>query len=273
MLIKVEARTPQGTVLSMSPQEAQNGVILAEILGLDPVKAQLVSSPFANLDGAKYRSGRRETRNMIFKFELESDYRDYTIQEVRRRLYGTFMPKMPVTFTFYDSDGPTVSILGRVETLEAPMFTQEPAMNLSVICFAPDFVAVTPQTFTGTTIQSTVDQQRTYDGSTPAGIEFWLRPNRALSSFSIYNRPPDGTLHQLDFAGVLQANDVLYINTKQGEKKVLLTRGGVETSLLYGLSPKSDWITLEPGINNYRVYATGAAIPYTITYSDRYGGL
>lgn len=273
MITKVEARNAKGDVMTMYPQAASSGVILAEIIGLDPVKASLVSTPFAIIDGAKFRSSRRETRNLIFKFDLETDYRDYSIQDVRRRLYQFFMPKSPVSFRFFDDDGPTTAIAGRVESCEAALFTKEPAMDLSVICFAPDFYDLTPTVISWTTVNSSLDRYLDYKGSSPTGIEISVKPNRAMSSFSIYNRPPDGTLRQLDFAAPLQAGDTLYINTIQGSKLVQLTRAGVNTSLLYAISPKSDWISFEPGPNNYRVYAEGAAVPYTITYVNRYGGL
>jgi hypothetical protein len=71
----------------------------------------------------------------------------------------------------------------------------------------------------------------------------------------------------------LVAGDVLSINTVTGSKGATLTRAGVESSVLYGISPQSSWLELMPGVNTIRVYATGAAIPLSIEYINRYGGL
>jgi hypothetical protein len=78
---------------------------------------------------------------------------------------------------------------------------------------------------------------------------------------------------QMDFAGSLVSGDVLTISTVSGNKYVTLKRASVVSSLLYGISPTSKWLEFLPGDNYIRVYATGATIPYTITYTKRYGGL
>lgn len=273
MLTKVEARTAQGNVLSFTLYEPSNGTILADIEGLDPVKANIVSSKLAGVDGARYRSSVREERDIVLKFELVSDYLDNPVADVRRRLYQFFMPKTPVTLWFFESDGTVSTIAGRVETCAAPLFTQEPAMDVSVRCFNPDFVDTTFEIISDETVNNPIEGKIEYEGTASAGIEFTLTANRDISAFTIYNRPPDGTLRQFDFASPLQIGDVLYINTNQGQKKVQLTRAGVVSSYLYGVSPKSNWLTLDFGDNFYRVFAEGAPVPFTIKYTKRYGGL
>ncbi len=273
MLTKVEARTAQGNVLSFNLYEPSSGTVLTEIEGLDPVKASIVSSKMAGVDGSQYRASVRDERNIVLKFELASDYVDNPVFAVRRRLYRFFMPKSYVTLWFYDSEDITATISGRVESCEAPMFSQEPALSASILCFNPDFVDTTFETVTGETVFNSIEDTINYEGTVPTGIEFTLYVDRDISAFTIYNRPPDGSLRQLDFATPLQAGDVLRINTNQGQKKVQLTRAGVVSSLLYAISPKSNWVTLDYGLNNYRVYAEGAGVPFEIKYARRYGGL
>lgn len=273
MLTKVEARTAQGNVLSFNLYEPSEGTILTEIEGLDPVKASIVSSKLAGVDGSQYRNSVRDERNIVLKFELVSDYVDNPVFAVRRRLYRFFMPKSYVTLWFYDDAGIEATISGRVESCEAPMFSQEPALNASILCFNPDFVDTSFETVSGSTVYSSLESTIDYEGTVPAGIEFTLFADRDISAFTIYNRPPDGTLRQLDFASPLLAGDVLRINTNQGQKKVQLTRAGVTSSVLYAISPKSNWVTLDYGLNKYRVYAEGEAVPFEIKYARRYGGL
>jgi hypothetical protein len=100
-----------------------------------------------------------------------------------------------------------------------------------------------------------------------------LNVNRALSAFTIYHDPPDGTLRQMDFAASLISGDVLTVSTISGNKYANLLRSGVTSSVLYGVSPQSAGPVLQPGDNYIRVYATGAAIPWNIKYTNRYGGL
>ncbi len=60
MLIKVEARTSSGALLILPLDDVSSGYVVEEIEGLDPVKATLVSSSFAQADGEQYH-----TRNVI----------------------------------------------------------------------------------------------------------------------------------------------------------------------------------------------------------------
>jgi hypothetical protein len=75
------------------------------------------------------------------------------------------------------------------------------------------------------------------------------------------------------FAEPLIAGDVLTISTVSGNKHATLTRAGSDSSLLFGVAPDASWINLFPGPNYIRVYTEGAAIPYTITYTSKVGGL
>jgi hypothetical protein len=273
MLTLLEARSNQGALLSLPLQDVSDGYVLAEVEGLDPVKATIVSSSFAQQDGSQYQSAYREARNIKLKLDLEPDWASMTVSDLRNRLYAFFMPKSSVKLTFYTSSGLNVDISGRVETFETPLFSKEPSIDISMICFDPDFVDPDLITVSGSTVSTTTRQLVHYDGSVDSGVVFALSVNRALSAFSIYHDPPDGSHRQLDFAASLVSGDVLSMSTVPGNKYATLLRSGVSSSLLYGVSPQSVGPTLQPGDNYIRVYATGAAIPWTIKYTNRYGGL
>jgi hypothetical protein len=273
MLSKVEARTMQGDILALTLQDPSEGIILEEVEGLDPVNATLVSSDYLRIPGASYRSSHREKRDLVFKFDLESDDLNYTVQDIRRRLYKFFMPQSQVKLRFYDSSETSVDILGRVESFETPLFSQEPAVSIGVQCYDPDFIDTTLITETGSTTFTALETPFDYEGSVSSGINFKLLVNRSISEFTIYQRAPDGSFRSQEFASPMVSGDVLEISNVPGAKKVTLTSAGSSRSLLYAISPRSSWISLEPGTNFLRVYAEGAAVPYVITYNNRYGGL
>jgi hypothetical protein len=273
MLTKVEVRNIAGALLTLQLEDILNGFIVEEITGLDPVKAVLVSSGFAGLDGVQYQSSRREARQLTFRIGLEPDYGTESVESLRRTLYSFFMTKAPVNLRFYMSDGLTIDIDGRVETFESPLFVKEPAVDITLLCFDPDFYDSVPVVLSGSTVSTTTDTLITYPGTVETGILFTLNVDRTLSEFTIYHRAPDGITRSLDFSGSLAAGNVLKISTIVGAKGATKTVTGVESSVLYGVSPQSNWIELQPGENHIRVYAVGAAIPYTITYTKRYGGL
>jgi hypothetical protein len=55
MLTGVEVRTIQDNLLALSLDDPSSGFIIEEIEGLDPVKASVVSSSFATMDGEQYQ--------------------------------------------------------------------------------------------------------------------------------------------------------------------------------------------------------------------------
>lgn len=273
MMTMVQAINAQGELLSLPLDDISNGFSVEDIDGLDPVKATIVSSSFATLDGTQYQSSKREPRDLKLTIGLEPDWASTTVRDLRHRLYSFFMPKSEVHLRFHDSSGLIVDISGRVETCAAPMFVQEPKMEVNVVCFKPDFIDLTPVIFSGNTVSTTTMSEIDYLGTVESGIIFRLYPNRALTEFTIYHQPPDGNLRTLDFATALASGQVLTITTIPGSKGAILNTSGVNTSVLYGISPQSNWIEFQPGVNKIRAYATGAAIPIQIEYTHKYGGL
>lgn len=276
MLDKLEVLTEQGVLLSLPLQSLGEGFSVQDIEGLDPVKATIVSSTFGQMDGEQYQSARREKRNIVITLGYEPDFATGTVQDLRKRLYTFFMPKSRVLLRFFQTGEPVVQIYGRVESLVSPKFAKEPTAVISLLCFDPDFYNPSPIVVPGNTTATTAETEHFYPGTVESGILFKLFVNRSnLTEFTIYHRPPSDTLRSLDFATAtpLQSGDVLSISTIPGNKFVTLTRGGVDTSFLFGVSPQSDWISLFPGDNKLRVFAEGAAIPYQIEYTTKYGGL
>ena len=274
MLTTVEARNAAGTLLSLDLDDVSDGFVLQNVKGLDPVHATLISSDYAQQDGGQFHSARRDTRNIILTIGLEPvDWLTTSVKSLRTNLYAFFMPKSQVELRFVDSGGLTVTITGRVESFETPLFAPESIVTVSLICYDPDFQKLTSETISGSTVSDTTETLVSYDGTVETGIIFTLNVDRTEDAFTIYHRAPDGQIVSMDFAGSLLADDVVTINTITGTKGATLTRASVNSSVLYGVSAQSTWIELQPGDNYIRVYATGAAIPFTIEYTKRYGGL
>lgn len=272
-ITKFDAANRRGGLHTFELGDISDGFSVRGIGGLGPVKATLVSSSFANMDGEQYQSARREARNLTFKLGLEPDWITTTVDELRDRLYEFFIPKSEVTLTFYKDTGLVVKIVGYVETCEPDIFSDEPAMDVSVMCFDPDFWVPSTSSFSGSSTSSSTDTNVQYDGTTDTGIVFTLNVDRTLTDFTIYHLPPDGELRQLDFSGSLVSGDVLTISTVKGNKGATLVHTGTSSSVLYAISPQSNWIEWQRGVNKFRVYAPGAGVPYTVEYVPKYGGL
>lgn len=274
MLTLIEARTLQGTLLSLPLGDISGGYSVQDVDGLDPVDATIVSSEYAGTDGEQYQSSSVGKRNIVLTLGLESDYVTNSVRSLRKKLYGFFLPKSWVSLRFYDDDGLTVDIPGRVETCKAKLFSQEPQAEVSILCFDPEFVNVVPSAETGSTVNSSTTNLYQYEGDIPTGFVLTLNVNQTLTEFTVYNTGSDGITRSLDVQASLASGDVVTISTVEGDKYVRRTRAGATTSLLYGMTTQSDWLQLFPGDNHFRVYITGATpIPYSIAYTELFGGL
>jgi hypothetical protein len=272
MLTKFEVTNGQGDVLSFPLGDNSSGYTVQNIDGLDPVKSTLSSTQFAGVAGAQFQSAQRETRNIKLKLGFDPDPLVDSVGSLRRKLYSYFLPESEIGLTFYDDDGLVVNIAGVVETFDAPLFAQEPVADISIINYDPDFIASTSTVLTGTSTESSAVTVVDYDGDIPVGFVFKLNVNRTLSEVTIY-QTVGSDIRSLDYSGPLSAGDVLTISTVPGAKGATLTHLGSTTPVLYGIPLESNWLKMQRGANQLRVYAVGAPIPYSIEYTTRYGGL
>ena len=272
MLTKLEIRNVAGTLRTLVWDDVSDGYVLESVDGWDPVKATITSSSFANLDGVQFQNAKREARNIIISLKFEPDFAATTAWALRRGLYQWFSPKQQLSIRIFDSEAATVDIVGHVESFEAPLFVKKPGGVISIICEDPDLVELTPVTGSGNTVSTSTEFLVAYAASAETGIKFTLHLNRSLSAFTIYHRTPDNQIHSMEFNGALVNLDTLVINTNVGQKGATLTRAGVASSVLYGISNET-WFRLQQGSNYFRFFASGAAIPFDYEFTRRHGGL
>ena len=277
MLSRIEVRTSGGTLLNLSLEDVFSGYVVQDVEGLDPVKSNLVSSPFANMDGEQLHSSRRDLRNIVLRIGIEPDYVSSTVQDLRNNLYNFFMPKSTVSLTFVMHDGKAFYISGMVETCEAALFTREPTMAVSITCFDPDFVSTTPTVLTGVSTNSmaTAATNLDYDGTVEAPVKLSITVNRTVGEITVYHTVPSGGIvRSMEIAYPFLSGDVVTVVTTPGKKSVTLLRTNVSRPILYATPPRAYWMELEHGRNTYRVYVTGTgSLPYQLEYTARYGGL
>ena len=154
MLTKVEVRTATGATMAFPLRDQSNGFLVKDIEGLDPVKATITSTRFAQLDGTEYQNSRREAREIVLTLGIEPLFGSMTVRDLRSSLYAFLMPKSNVTLRFYIDDTAFADISARVEDFGAPMFSQSPEVKITFMCFNPDFEAPVPVVLNGNTTSS-----------------------------------------------------------------------------------------------------------------------
>lgn len=273
MLDSLTVVNSQGSILELPLWDMLSGFAVKEITGLDPVKATIVTSKFATIDGEQYQNSQREKRNVIVKLKLDTAHPTNDVRSLRALLYNFFMPKKAIDMVFGDSDGTNYLISGRIESFDSPIFAKDPDTTISVLCFDPDFYLPGSTVISASTVSTSTVVPITYLGTVDTGVEFELAVDRTLAGFTFSQSAGTDYVRMIEVTYPFIAGDKVRINTNPSLKKVTLLRAGIESSILYAKSSSSSWIELQPGVNTLRVYADGAAIPYTVTYKTKFGGL
>lgn len=285
MMTLVEARNAPGTVLSLPLQESTNGLKIRDIQGLDPVSANLFTSQLAQIDGVDYQGANRSARNIVLTIGLDPDYvtsSKISPRVLRDTLYKWFAPKSLVSLRFYVDGETTVDIDGVVEGFAAPLFSNDPLVQVSIINPKPDFYNAVAKTYTDVSVASGVGPAITYAGSSETGFLFHSVLNAAVAAtgIAIVTDQPDsassgGIKHKtLSIVTAFNNGDIVDISTIQGNKYANLTRAGVVTSLLQFITPPTnEWIQLDQYMTNLRLVSATTGLPYTVTYNERFAGL
>lgn len=267
-----------GSVGSLTVQlgDVSNGINIIDIDGLDPVKATLTSSSFAGQDGAIYQSSRRDTRNITMQLGIEPDPASQTVRSIKRSIYDIFRIETQILMKFYvdDDDAPVsdgYQIKGVVESCLSPMFVQDPEVDISVICFDPDFYDPEIVTVTGMMTDDVDPTDFEYEGSTETGLTFIVDVNRSVDEIQVYYIDGNSNTWTMDIAATFLTGDEITIVTTPGSKSATLLRAGVTTSITYAISPQSTWPRLAPGSNSLRFAASGDGIPVTVSYMKLFG--
>ena len=267
------------TVLSVSGESVElpiggsQGYQLEEVEGLDPVKATISSSNFGWADGASYQTSRRDIRNIVMRVGLIPDFLTTTVQSLRLALARKMMPKSQVILRFHDSDGTVLRTVGRVESFEAPLFVQDPKINISILCMDPDFISERETVIEGASVPDITNTTIDYDGTVATGFRLGMTMDRPTNEISFVLQNSEGVTERMDFAMSLVAGDKLEISSVFGSKGVWVTKPMGTESALYAATPNSHFLSLTGGSNSFRVQAPGAPIPYKLRYYPRYGGL
>lgn len=276
MLTTIEFIKKDGGVLTLPIYEPTNFAVM-DVQGLDPVKANIVTSNFSQMDGVQYESSRREMRNLIFRIRILSTPGGLSIQDLRKQLYGYLLPKSDVKIRFTQDYNNSFLIEGQVESFDSPIFVKEPEATISILCFDPDFYKDEISNQVGVTVSngSLQNVNLEYFGEVDTGFKFTLTANTNVENITLVNTLTDGSVRKMEFVGspLLINGDVLEVNTIPGDKYVRRIRSNVSTSILYTLSRSSDWLKLYPGVNYIRANSSDITQIYTITYTDKYGGL
>ena len=254
-------------------------VQIKEIAGLGPVKADITSTPFATGRGELYQGSSTGKRNIVMTLVLNPDWANQSMAALRQLLYRYLMPEAWTKLRFYSQELPTVDIEGYVESFEPNMFSQDPEIQISIICPKPDFIEAYATSIEGVVDDGTNEMVFDYGGSISTGFE--LRVDRTVDNPS-YTGSLLITLIAELVPQIFEVNPVTIdtskyfkLSTVRNMKRVqsVAYADGALTNLLAAMTGGSVWPELKPGENVFSVAGAETGQAWTFAYFNRYGGL
>jgi hypothetical protein len=282
MITKMEVYTdsPSAPELPLGGFMPGNDPIqVRDIRGLEPVKAEIATTPFATGRGELYQGSSSGKRNIVITLGLNPNWVDQTMSTLRQMLYAYFLPEAWVRLRFFSDYMATVDIEGYVESFEPNIFSQDPEIQISVICPKPDFIDVDATILTGTVDDGSTELEFDYVGTVNTGFE--LRIDRSVLNPAYTGpvtitvlSPTDPQIFVVDPV-TIDVSDYFKLSTIAQAKHVqaidLVDASAV--NLLAAVADDAVWPIFKPGENVISVAADENDQAWTLAYFTRYGGL
>lgn len=254
-------------------------VQLRSIDGLGPVKAELASTAFASGRGELYQGSSIGKRNIVLNLGLNPNWIDQTMATLRQRLYAYLLPEAWTKLRFFSDHLPTVDIEGVVESFEPNIFSQDPEIQVSVLCHKPDFIDVDATIYEGIVDDGTAELEFIYTGTVATGLE--LRIDGSIDN-PAYTGDFDITLKSPEEPQIFSIDGVLVdtsqyfkLSTVRNKKRAQAVdkSDGSTVNLLSKVAATSVWPEIKPGTNLLSVAATETGQTWTMAYYNRFGGM
>lgn len=242
--------------------------------GLGPVKAAISTVELASESGSTFLSSKDSARNIVFNVEFKPDFASgFTYTDLRRHLYEVFTPRSEVEMRFNDSDLGEMAISGYVEAHEPDIFSDNPSVQVSVLCPDPYF----RRPGAGSTEVLVPDASVAsfnipYSGHVPTGFSVEFKITEAMSSAKL-SLLKTGTDGEISIQTAFNVGDIVRVVTVPGQKVVHRYRDSVRTSILGYFSGSMTPMKLHNGQNYFTFNRRWSVTDFKITYQTLYGGL
>lgn len=272
MLTQVVLQSANPMTFDIAAADPDEIIILQSISGLSPADLTLFTGDFSG-NGGYYQGRRADKRNPVFNLKLNPDYaNDIEVSDIREMLYRQFLEPTAsgdgLQVLLKDDRKPDRYFICYTEKFPVDIFDKSTKAQISTICVDPMLKSAAETTASNP--GGWVSVPITYDGSADTGIEVTLKVATAGTQVVLAN---NGKLMKLVKSTNFAVNDVIYINTKIGERAIQLN--GVDVMAL--LSADSSWITLAQAGNTLEAYGTasgdGAALITDYTFRSEWWGV
>lgn len=265
---------------------------LIDVDGQTLAQNDISSDVIGGMDGDIVNDNRVQPRTIILTLRIKPGE---NVEEAKRAVLRVVKIKKTGTLIWTQNER-TVEIHGIVEAVEMPRWNNAVTMQITLHCSQPFWEdaenavqeireAIGLHYFTDSPtdmlffpddgiVMSEYDFSRTKtvynSGDVAVGMEIEILAHDTVTNPIIY--ATDGSFFGVGSAVnpfVMQSGDIMRINTRRGEKSVTLN--GV--SLWGKIKPKSTWIQMEAGENQFSISSSDSSIEnmtFSLIYKRRY---
>ena len=298
--VKVTNYLGESVQLRLGELEPKSGLLITNIEGLGPAKANINTTEMATNDGDVYNSSRLQKRNIVITLRFGWAP---TIEDARQNSYKYFPIKRRLELLF-ETDNRVCKAYGYVESNEPNIFSDESETKISIICVDPYFYSVDENVLLFYSMEPTFEfpfendsleepllemgniwlkTERTvyYTGDAETGVVINIHAVGPVRNVTIYNmgtrevmKIDTSRLEEMTGYGIIAGDDIT-ISTIRGKKSVYLLRNGVKTNIINCLDKQADWFQLAKGDNvfNYTAEYGSVNLQFRITNQIVYEGV
>lgn len=261
MVFDLSVKNISGDTLQLT---RNSNYAITGVTGLTPVAANINTSTAGINDGVLYNSARLGYRNIVITLYLTND-----IEKNRIKLYDFFQTKQFCTL-YFSNDSRNVSISGYVETFECDLFSVSETLQISIICPNPYFKNVSEIVNSG--LEETTTIIILNNGDVTTGMDISINFTGDVTNPVIRNAVT-GEFYRLNRSFI--SGDKVTINTRNGEKSVILTQSDVNINIINAVDAASVWLQLQHGNNELHFNADSGTenMTMTFTHTDLFVGV
>lgn len=278
-----------------------SGLIIDNIEGMGPPKANVNYNEVATIDGGIFTSSRCTARNIVITLSMMFDP---LIEDARLRAYKYFPIKKPISIELI-TDYRHAIAYGYVESNQPTVFTDHETTQISIICPDPWFYEIEQSVYVFSGVdpmfefpfsneslienliefgnirednRSTID----YKGDVDTGVLITCHVMTGIVENLVLWNVETREHMRIDTTKIKKLTDIQFsqgddivINTKTGEKSIQLLHDGKYYNIISCIEKDADWFKLTTGYNTFTFVADHGAngMLMTITYRNAYGGV
>ena len=257
-----------------------SGLAITKITGIGEPDADINITEMAGSDFGAFNSARYTKRNVVLSIKYWGD----DIEASRIKCNKYFPTKKMIKLRFV-TDYRDCYLSGYVEKNDPDIFSKASSCQISIVCpdryfysedlITTDFSHLEPRFFFpfcdgnedeiefGELI---VEKEKSlyYEGDGETGLTIELHALGIVKGFVLYNSNTneqigidDTALATITGSGIVE-RDTIVINTRKGQKSVVLVRDGITTNIINALikNPRPSWFELSAGDNVLAYTAT-----------------